>query len=182
MAAAAADALKQCESAMKLARETDRRIQRVLKVLSPVAIEGGFSCLPCSARGGYFEHNKTAAFYDATQRRVVLCWDRLDVSDERAMADVVLHELLHAIDYCRIASLTLSPEERACSEVRAHAMATCSTERDGRARAKCAREGAVRSCQDALAADGISPAQIERIVDRVFQACYDDRAPFREHA
>jgi len=116
---------------------------------------------------------------------VVLCHNHLPraVDVTQAMA----HELIHAYDHCRAADLDWAAlDHHACSEVRAASLSgDCSFANEvmrGHAGVRgqhqaCARRRAALSVAMNPACVG-GPREAEAAVDRVFDACFADTAPF----
>jgi inner membrane protease ATP23 len=116
---------------------------------------------------------------------VVLCHNHLPraVDVTQAMA----HELIHAYDHCRAADLDWATlDHHACSEVRAASLSgDCSFANEvmrGHAGVRgqhqaCARRRAALSVAMNPACVG-GPREAEAAVDRVFDACFADTAPF----
>lgn len=115
---------------------------------------------------------------------VVLCHNHLpSQGDVRA---ALVHELIHAYDHCRAASLDWSScEHHACSEVRAATLSGDCTFRAEAARGNWTLRAGAQACARRRAALSVamnphcgSRAAAERAVDAVFDKCFADTAPF----
>ncbi|KAF0029449.1 hypothetical protein F2P81_018554 [Scophthalmus maximus] len=93
--------------------------------------------------------------FDAASSQIVLCQN--NIHQQSHMNRVVTHELIHAFDHCRAhVDWFNNFRHLACSE-------------------ECVRSRALRSI---LAVRKISREEAEKIVDEVFDTCFNDYAPF----
>ncbi|GLE06471.1 hypothetical protein PINS_up015718 [Pythium insidiosum] len=114
---------------------------------------------------------------------VVLCQNR--IQDQEWMDRTVAHELIHAFDHCRAKIDWTSCEHHACSEVRAAALSgDCDWKYEffrknfnvAKQHQICTRRRAKLSIQSNPACQG----KEDECLDKVFESCYKDVAPFRE--
>ncbi|XP_005733140.1 mitochondrial inner membrane protease ATP23 homolog [Pundamilia nyererei] len=134
-----------------------------------------FSCEDCdgTVSGGF----------DAASSQIVLCQN--NIHQQHHMNRVVTHELIHAFDHCRAhVDWFNNFRHLACSEIRAANLSgDCSFTNEvarfnfgfKRHHQECVRGRALRSI---LAVRKISRAEAEKIVDEVFDSCFNDHAPF----
>uniref|UniRef100_A0A0F8ALI9 Mitochondrial inner membrane protease ATP23 n=1 Tax=Larimichthys crocea TaxID=215358 RepID=A0A0F8ALI9_LARCR len=134
-----------------------------------------FSCEDCdgTVSGGF----------DAISSQIVLCQN--NISQQSHMTRVVTHELIHAFDHCRAhVDWFNNYRHLACSEIRAANLSGDCTFSNEAARfnfglkehhQECVRDRALRSI---LALRNISRQEAEKIVDEVFDTCFNDHAPF----
>ncbi|CAL9682944.1 unnamed protein product [Knipowitschia caucasica] len=134
-----------------------------------------FACEDCdgSVSGGF----------DAASSQIVLCQN--NIHQQSHMNRVVTHELIHAFDHCR-ANVDWFNNYRhlACSEIRAANLSgDCAFNSEisrfhfglKKHHQECVRGRALRSI---LAVRKISREAAEKIVDEVFDSCFNDHAPF----
>lgn len=120
----------------------------------------------------------TLGYYDWRHGRIVICSDRH--RDALAVEDTLVHELVHAYDRAREASMGGRPVRgelrAACSEVRASTLGQCARYRDGwlHLRRSCAFHSAAASL-----ANEMPNARAYALVALVFEQCYGDAAPMR---
>ncbi|KAM9704961.1 mitochondrial inner membrane protease ATP23 homolog isoform 2-T2 [Menidia menidia] len=134
-------------------------------------------------RHGHQSVRQTAAQRHEELRLIVLCQN--NIHQQPHMTRVVTHELVHAFDHCRAHVHWFSDlRHLACSEVRAANLSgDCSFSTEaGRLNfglkqhhQACVRGRALRSI---LTVRKISREEAERIVDQVFQSCFNDHEPF----
>lgn len=134
-----------------------------------------FSCEDCdgSVSGGF----------DATSSQIVLCQN--NIHQQSHMNRVVTHELIHAFDHCRAhVDWFNNYRHLACSEIRAANLSgDCAFSNEvsrfhfglKKHHQECVRGRALRSI---LAVRKISQEQAKKIVDEVFDSCFNDHAPF----
>ena len=123
---------------------------------------------------------------------IVLCASH--VPSYRSVEVTLAHELIHALDHCRVASVDWSsPTQHACSEVRASSLSgECGyleelgrghgfTNVGGQHKA-CVRRRAVLSVAQNPGVEGWSKERIGTdVVDKVLDRCYLDTFPFMRH-
>ncbi len=115
---------------------------------------------------------------------VVLCHNHLPSQGDVNRA--LVHELVHAYDHCRAASLEWGDcAHHACSEVRAAILSGDCTFRQEQARGNYTLRGGARACARRRAALSVGmnpacggPGAAAAAVDAVFDRCYADTAPF----
>lgn len=134
-----------------------------------------FSCEDCdgTVSGGF----------DATTSQIVLCQN--NIQQQAHMNRVVTHELIHAFDHCRAnVDWFNSYKHLACSEIRAANLSgDCSFTNEltrfnfglKQHHQECVRGRALRSI---LAVRKVSREEAEKVVDEVFQSCFNDHTPF----
>ncbi|XP_013882454.1 mitochondrial inner membrane protease ATP23 homolog isoform X2 [Austrofundulus limnaeus] len=134
-----------------------------------------FSCEDCdgTVSGGF----------DATSSQIVLCQN--NIQQQSHMNRVVTHELIHAFDHCRAhVDWFNNFRHLACSEIRAANLSgDCSFSNElsrfnfglKQHHQECVRDRALRSI---LAVRKISREEARKIVDEVFDSCFNDHAPF----
>lgn len=134
-----------------------------------------FSCEDCdgTVSGGF----------DAATSQIVLCQN--NIHQQAHMNRVVTHELIHAFDHCRAQVDWFSNYRHlACSEIRAANLSgDCSFINEfsrfnfglRKHHQECVRGRALRSI---LAVRRVSREEAERVVDEVFDSCFNDHAPF----
>lgn len=115
---------------------------------------------------------------------VTLC--RNNLYGGRDVDDLLAHELVHAYDHCRAKDLDWAKcEHHACSEVRAAALSGDCDFGNEFARGHWRVKGQLRRCARRRAELSValnpycaSPGRAEAAVDRVFERCLRDTAPF----
>uniref|UniRef100_A0A3P8WID8 Mitochondrial inner membrane protease ATP23 n=2 Tax=Cynoglossus semilaevis TaxID=244447 RepID=A0A3P8WID8_CYNSE len=134
-----------------------------------------FSCEDCdgTVSGGF----------DSVSSQIVLCQN--NIHQQSHMNRVVTHELIHAFDHCRAHVDWFSNlKHLACSEIRAANLSgDCSFSNEvsrlnlglKQHHQECVRARALLSI---LAVRKISQEYAEKIVDEVFEPCFNDHAPF----
>ncbi|XP_051248798.1 mitochondrial inner membrane protease ATP23 homolog isoform X2 [Dicentrarchus labrax] len=134
-----------------------------------------FSCEDCdgTVSGGF----------DAASSQIVLCQN--NIHQQSHMTRVVTHELIHAFDHCRAhVDWFNNYKHLACSEIRAANLSGDCAFNNEAARfnfglkqhhQECVRGRALRSI---LAVRNVSRKEAEKIVDEVFDTCFNDHAPF----
>ncbi|KAH6559906.1 hypothetical protein BASA50_008995 [Batrachochytrium salamandrivorans] len=135
-----------------------------------------FKCLPCDVtRAGGF----------APAYGIVLCQNQF--VDKTHMADVMVHELVHAYDYCTVKIDSDKKEHFACTEIRAAALSgECRMTQEflrgnfGFAKhfQECVRRRAIMSLKQSPIWQGDQVA--EDAVRSVWSKCFNDLAPFDE--
>lgn len=168
-----------CQVMLQFAMETSPYAKLLLSAMKGsgcnVLRERHFSCEDCdgTVSGGF----------DATSSQIVLCQN--NIHQQSHMNRVVTHELIHAFDHCR-ANVDWFNNYRhlACSEIRAANLSgDCSFYNEvsrlhfglKEHHQSCVRGRALRSI---LAVRKISREEAEKIVDEVFDSCFNDHAPF----
>ncbi|XP_068442852.1 mitochondrial inner membrane protease ATP23 homolog [Clinocottus analis] len=168
-----------CHFMLKLATETSPYAKLLLSAMKSsgcqVLKERHFSCEDCdgTVSGGF----------DADSSQIVLCQN--NIHQQSHMNRVVTHELIHAFDHCRAHVDWFSNlKHLACSEIRAANLSEDCSFRNEFARFNfglkqhhqaCVRGRALGSI---LAVRKISREEAEKIVDEVFDTCFNDHAPF----
>ncbi|XP_056132351.1 mitochondrial inner membrane protease ATP23 homolog [Lampris incognitus] len=168
-----------CQVMLQFAIETSPYAKLLLSAMEnsgcAVLKDRHFSCEDCdgTVSGGF----------DASSSQIVLCQN--NIQQQSHMNRVVTHELIHAFDHCR-ANVDWFNNFRhlACSEIRAANLSGDCTFTNEAARfnfglkkhhQECVRSRALRSI---LAVRKISREEAEKIVDEVFDTCFNDHAPF----
>ncbi|XP_060885979.1 mitochondrial inner membrane protease ATP23 homolog [Labrus mixtus] len=168
-----------CQVMLHFAMETSPYAKLLLSAMKSsgcqVFKDRHFSCEDCdgSVSGGF----------DAASSQIVLCQN--NIHQQSHMTRVVTHELIHAFDHCR-ANVDWFNNYRhlACSEIRAANLSGDCTFSNELTRfnfgmkqhhQECVRGRALRSI---LAVRNISRKEAEKIVDDVFDTCFNDHAPF----
>ncbi|KAM3837982.1 mitochondrial inner membrane protease ATP23 homolog [Diretmus argenteus] len=168
-----------CQGMLQIAMDTSPHAKLLLQAMQgsgcPVSKDRHFSCEDCdgTVSGGF----------DATVSQIVLCQN--NIHQQSHMNRVVTHELIHAFDHCR-AHVDWFDNFRhlACSEIRAASLSgDCSFSSEAarlnfglkQHHQECVRGRALRSI---LAVRKIDTAEAEKIVDEVFDTCFNDHAPF----
>lgn len=124
--------------------------------------------------------------FDRSTCQIVLYPENLHSSNE--FCTILLHELIHAYDYCRVKIDFNNPYHLACTEIRAAALSNqCSLfnhlSSSSRPFAiknqheKCVRDRAQESMQ--LCTD-LPKHKLNEIINDVFLRCYHDTDPFDE--
>ncbi|KAK9765742.1 Mitochondrial inner membrane protease atp23 [Basidiobolus ranarum] len=136
-----------------------------------------FRCVPCdnSGSGGF-----------SAEEGIILCQNHF--ISRPHMEETVVHELIHAFDYCKYNLDLTNCKHHACTEVRAASLSgDCKLMREflrGKFRVKkqhqeCVRRRAILSvkynpsCKD--------EEQARNAVNSVFESCYADTTPFGDH-
>ncbi|XP_072235221.1 mitochondrial inner membrane protease ATP23 homolog [Leuresthes tenuis] len=168
-----------CQVMLQFSIETSPYAKLLLSAMKSSGCEVSkkrhFSCEDCdgTVSGGF----------DATSSQIVLCQN--NIHQQSHMNRVVTHELIHAFDHCR-ANVDWFNNFRhlACSEIRAANLSgDCSFSSEvsrfnfglKQHQQECVRGRALRSI---LAVRKISREEAEKIVDEVFDSCFNDLAPF----
>lgn len=104
---------------------------------------------------------------------------------ERHARETMVHELIHAYDYCRADVRWTDLRHHACTEVRAAALSGDCSFRNEAFRGHLAmfdhhRECVRRRAELSVRMNPHCPGELEamRAVDAVFDKCYDDKEPF----
>ncbi|XP_017296703.1 mitochondrial inner membrane protease ATP23 homolog [Kryptolebias marmoratus] len=168
-----------CQNMLHFAMETSPYAKLLLSAMksSGCKVFKGrhFSCEDCdgTVSGGF----------DAASSQIVLCQN--NIHQQSHMNRVVTHELIHAFDHCR-AHVDWFDNFRhlACSEIRAANLSgDCAFTNElsrfnfglKQHHQECVRDRALRSI---LAVRKISREEARKIVDEVFESCFNDHAPF----
>lgn len=168
-----------CQVMLTLAMETSPYAKLLLSAMKnsgcKVFKDRHFSCEDCdgTVSGGF----------DAASSQIVLCQN--NIHKQSHMNRVVTHELIHAFDHCRAhVDWFNSFRHLACSEIRAANLSgDCSFSTElfrfnlglKEHQQECVRGRAVRSI---LAVRKISREEAQKIVNEVFDSCFNDHAPF----
>uniref|UniRef100_A0A8C5CHU8 Mitochondrial inner membrane protease ATP23 n=2 Tax=Gadus morhua TaxID=8049 RepID=A0A8C5CHU8_GADMO len=168
-----------CQVMLQFAMETSPYAKLLLSAMKSsgctVYKDRHFSCEDCdgSVSGGF----------DANSSQIVLCQN--NIHQQAHMNRVVTHELIHAFDHCRAhVDWFNNYRHLACSEIRAANLSgDCSFSSEinrfnfglKNHRQECVRGRALRSI---LAVRKISHEEAGKIVDEVFDSCFNDTAPF----
>ncbi|XP_036977289.1 mitochondrial inner membrane protease ATP23 homolog isoform X1 [Acanthopagrus latus] len=168
-----------CQVMLQLAMETSPYAQLLLSAMNSsgckVFKDRHFSCEDCdgTVSGGF----------DAASSQIVLCQN--NIHQQAHMNRVVTHELIHAFDHCRAHVDWFSNlRHLACSEIRAANLSGDCAFKNEAARfnfglqkhhQECVRGRALRSI---LAVRSIGREEAEKIVDEVFDTCFNDHTPF----
>jgi inner membrane protease ATP23 len=100
--------------------------------------------------------------------------------------NALVHELIHAYDHCRAATLDWSAcQHHACSEIRAATLSGDCTFRQEAARGNWTLRAGAQACAARRAALSVAmnphcagPGVARKAVDAVFDKCFADTAPF----
>ncbi|KAM6895643.1 mitochondrial inner membrane protease ATP23 homolog [Xenentodon cancila] len=168
-----------CQVMLHLAMETSPYAKLLLSAMKnsgcKVFKDRHLSCEDCdeTVSGGF----------DAASSQIVLCQN--NIHQQSHMNRVLTHELIHAFDHCRAhVDWFNNFRHLACSEVRAANLSGDCTFMNEVSRfnfgfkehhKECVRGRAVRSI---LVARKISREEAEKIVDEVFDTCFNDHEPF----
>lgn len=168
-----------CQVMLQIAVDTSPYAKLLLNAMKSsgckVFKDRHFSCEDCdgTVSGGF----------DAASSQIVLCQN--NIHQQSHMTRVVTHELIHAFDHCRAhVDWFNNFRHLACSEIRAANLSGDCAFRNEAARfhfgfkqhhQECVRGRALRSI---LAVRNISRKEAEKIVDEVFDTCFNDHAPF----
>ncbi|XP_077401306.1 mitochondrial inner membrane protease ATP23 homolog [Vanacampus margaritifer] len=170
---------RKCQLMLHFAVETSPYAKFLLRAMKnsgcQVYQDRHFACEDCDGmvNGGF----------DAATSQVVLCQN--NIHQQSHMNRVVTHELIHAFDHCRAhVDWFNNFRHLACSEIRAANLSGDCSFSNEVARfhfgmkshhQECVRDRALRSI---LAVRKISRQEAEKIVDEVFDTCFNDHAPF----
>ncbi|RNA36041.1 mitochondrial inner membrane protease ATP23-like protein [Brachionus plicatilis] len=115
--------------------------------------------------------------------QIILCHNRVYKYED--CAEILSHELVHAFDYCRAMIDVENNHHVACTEIRAANLTACSVmdaiSNDSAlfyfkdVQKECVRRKAALSLQMVR---NISEADAYKVVDHVFDRCYNDMEPF----
>uniref|UniRef100_A0A3Q2E4H0 Mitochondrial inner membrane protease ATP23 n=1 Tax=Cyprinodon variegatus TaxID=28743 RepID=A0A3Q2E4H0_CYPVA len=159
-----------CQVMLTFAMETSPYAKLLLGAMKSsgckVLKDRHFSCEDCdgTVSGGF----------DAASSQIVLCQN--NIHQQSHMNRVVTHELIHAFDHCRAhVDWFNNYRHLACSESQLHGFCLYSLPVIELFFQECVRGRAVRSI---LAVRKISREEAEKIVDEVFDSCFNDHAPF----
>ncbi|XP_070976982.1 mitochondrial inner membrane protease ATP23 homolog isoform X3 [Oncorhynchus clarkii lewisi] len=168
-----------CQVMLQFAMETSPYAKLLLGAMKSsgcaVYKDRHFSCEDCdgTVSGGF----------DATSSQIVLCQN--NIHQQSHMNRVVTHELIHAFDHCRAhVDWFNNFKHLACSEIRAANLSgDCSFHNEvsrfnfglKKHHQECVRGRALRSI---LAVRKVSREEAEKVVDEVFDTCFNDHAPF----
>ncbi|XP_070710075.1 mitochondrial inner membrane protease ATP23 homolog [Pempheris klunzingeri] len=168
-----------CQLMLKYAMDTSPYAKLLLSAMKSsgckVVTDRHFSCEDCdgTVSGGF----------DAASSQIVLCQN--NIHQQSHMTRVVTHELIHAFDHCRAhVDWFNNYRHLACSEIRAANLSGDCRFMNEVSRfnfglkqhhQECVRGRALRSI---LAVRNISRKEAEKIVDEVFDTCFNDHEPF----
>ncbi|XP_037552195.1 mitochondrial inner membrane protease ATP23 homolog [Nematolebias whitei] len=168
-----------CQLMLHFAMETSPYAKFLLSAMKSsgcnVFRDRHFSCEDCdgTVSGGF----------DSSTSQIVLCQN--NIRQQSHMNRVVTHELIHAFDHCRAhVDWFNNFRHLACSEIRAANLSGDCTFTNELSRfnfglkqhhQECVRDRALRSI---LAVRKISREAAQKIVDEVFDSCFNDHAPF----
>ncbi|KXS09617.1 hypothetical protein M427DRAFT_63815 [Gonapodya prolifera JEL478] len=151
-------------------------IQNLKKSGCPFDPKLHFKCAPCDkSRAGGF----------SPEVGVVLCQNSL--YDKKHVEETLAHELIHAYDHCTTRVDWTSCRQYACSEIRASSLSTeCGALREFRrgnfgitkGHQACVKRRAILSVRQNPFCT--RPGLAERVVEEVFDTCFQDTAPFDE--
>lgn len=170
---------KRCEALKKSVFETSQQFKRISRAVSEVGCpleEHHFSCEPCDSTA--------TAYFDST-RGIVLCQN--NISNEKDLENNLIHEMIHAYDWCKFKIDQTNIKHTACTEVRAASLSEdCSWYNEIRRgnfnflkqHQICARRRAILSLS--LSSTCNDYRRAEEAVDVVFSSCYRDKQPFCE--
>ena len=137
-------------------------------------------CTQCASNG---PEGTARGFFASPPEQIVMCANRLH--DESEIEETLVHELVHAVDYCTRGIDLAVCEDLACSEVRAAREAECSESTYLRAfpipdvarnylHKRCTRLHATSATR------AMFPARAESCIEAAFDRCFNDHVPFRE--
>lgn len=168
-----------CRVMLQFAMETSPYAKLLLSAMNSsgckVLKDRHLSCEDCdgTVSGGF----------DAGSSQIVLCQN--NIHQQSHMNRVVTHELIHSFDHCRAhVDWFNNYRHLACSEIRAANLSGDCTFNNELSRfhfglkkhhQECVRGRALRSI---LTVRKISREEAEKIVDEVFDSCFNDHAPF----
>uniref|UniRef100_A0A1A8G4I6 Mitochondrial inner membrane protease ATP23 n=1 Tax=Nothobranchius korthausae TaxID=1143690 RepID=A0A1A8G4I6_9TELE len=168
-----------CQFMLQVAMETSPYAKLLLSAMNnsgcKVSKDRHLSCEDCdgTVSGGF----------DAASSQIVLCQN--NIHQQAHMNRVLTHELIHAFDHCRAhVDWFNNFRHLACSEIRAANLSgDCSFTNEASRfnlglkehHQECVRGRALRSI---LAVRKISREEAQKIVDEVFDSCFNDHAPF----
>ncbi|KAH9920223.1 peptidase M76 family-domain-containing protein [Epithele typhae] len=139
-----------------------------------------FICLPC-------KDGATAAGFVPAVGVIKVCQDR--IKDREHMETTMAHELVHMYDHAKFKVDWTNLRHHACSEIRANSLSgDCKWGREALGRGflfkfskqhqECVRRRAITS----VASNASCPdrAAAERVVNEVWESCFNDTRPFDE--
>ncbi|KAM7378025.1 hypothetical protein PAMA_013090 [Pampus argenteus] len=168
-----------CQLMLKVAMDKNPYAKLLLSAMKSSGctayMDRHFTCEDCD--------NTISGGFDAASSQVVLC--RNNIFLQSHMDRVVTHELIHAFDHCRAhVDWFHNLRHLACSEIRAANLSgDCSFSNEftrsnfglKQHHQKCVRDRALRSI---LVVRKVPQEEAEKIVDEVFDTCFNDHAPF----
>mmetsp|Transcript_35588 Transcript_35588/g.69132 ORF Transcript_35588/g.69132 Transcript_35588/m.69132 type:complete len:224 (+) Transcript_35588:21-692(+) len=188
------EALERCRQLKGEVFEKDKKVGFLMNMMAvygcPVTQHDFVSCDPCRQnehsdirQGGGFRYLSDGS------AEVILC--EKELKNYNHTAEILRHELIHAIDHCKYEVDWDNPKHVACTEIRAASLSG-----DCRWAAEVAR-GALgasigpemlakghhpkcvrRRAKLSLMTTGLSKLKAEQAVDAVFEDCYNDTSPF----
>lgn len=141
--------MEDCEESVRLFRKL------YAPTLEQLEIDLSIECRSCPEDAGY------AAFFDPSQRQIVLCANTTDAESHEVL---LKHELIHATDVLIGKLDSNDDDDLACMEIRAHRWAQCETSWMS---TSCTKRHAIRSIRLHFDNDE-DPAQL---VERNFSQC-----------
>jgi len=143
-----------------------------------------FQCLPCSSSTPDPSENSAAGAYFDSQQGIVICENKVD---KGYIKNSLNHELIHAFDFCRAHVSSGNCLHVACTEIRAANLSgDCKFSREWFVRGelgllnkqhqRCVRRRAQLSLE--LHPQCKSPEASQTAIDKAWQSCFYDLAPF----
>ncbi|KAK0547907.1 Mitochondrial inner membrane protease atp23 [Tilletia horrida] len=163
-------------------------LENASQYYAPVSPLGRIIFVPCDA-------NRAGGFQEALpphESGIVICSNR--VKSKNQMEQVLAHEMIHWFDHCRFHVNWDNLRHRACSEIRASALSgECKFAAQFAANANiallknhqvCTRRRAALSVSGADSLSHLSKEDrevaVQRVMDEVWEACWNDTRPFDE--
>ncbi|KAH8099725.1 peptidase M76 [Cristinia sonorae] len=142
-------------------------------------------CAPCHNNTNTAGSHARTGASNPEDGSIVLCQGSF--ADKRHMEETIVHELVHIYDQCKFRVDWQNLRHHACSEIRANALSgECRYRREldrghfsfSKHFQACVRRRAVLSVQ----ANPVCPDQAtaERVVNEVWESCFNDTRPFDE--
>ena len=171
-------------------RARRRAAPRVKALLSTLSARGCSLHSPPALCEDVFSGAPALAAYDASRRAVVMnpaVPPRYLTAHQWSRG--LTHELVHAFDDCRVHMRQDSPAHMACTEIRAANLSgdcdysdelrrTGPSLRIAGVQRECVRRRTRQSLAMHPAAAALDAAELDRVIDGVFEPCYRDTAPF----
>lgn len=137
-------------------------------------------CRTCKSDGA---EGTARGFFASPPEQIVMCANRLRSQAE--IEETLVHEMVHAVDYCTRGIDLEVCEELACSEVRAAREAECSQDTYLKAfpMPEVARSYLHKRCtqiHSIQATSAMFPMDAERCVKKAFDRCFHDHVPFSD--
>ncbi|KAM7378020.1 hypothetical protein PAMA_013088 [Pampus argenteus] len=170
---------RRCQRMLKVAMDKNPYAKLLLSAMKSSGctayMDRHFSCEDCDST--------VSGGFDAASSQVVLCQNNILLQSH--MNRTVTHELIHAFDHCRAhVDWFHNLRHLACSEIRAANLSgDCSFSNEvarlnfglKQHHQECVRDRALGSI---LASRKVPQKEAEKIVDEVFDTCFNDHAPF----